>query len=119
MIFEIADLEPKLHLDRFGLKIAMCLIFMKSGNRNKLNMRIMNILVGIDYLDWKLEICEICSQNWNVFQLFWNLALERIEHPNYEYSTWNWLSWPKIIDSDKFGPKTEICTIFTNFDTQN
>ena len=51
MIFEIADLEPKLYLDRLGLKIAMCLIFMKSGNQNKLNMLIMNILVGIDYLD--------------------------------------------------------------------
>ena len=31
-IFEIADLDPKLYLgSRFGLKIAMCLIFMKFG----------------------------------------------------------------------------------------
>ena len=63
MIFEIADLDPKLYLDRFGLKIAMCLIFIKFATQNKLNMLIMNVLIGIDYLDRKLEICEIWSQN--------------------------------------------------------
>ena len=63
MIFEIADLDPKLYLDRFGFKIAMCLIFMKFATQNKLNMLVMNILIGIDYLDRKLEICEIWSQN--------------------------------------------------------
>ena len=47
MIFEIADLDS---LGRFGLKIAMCLIFIKFGNQNKSNMLIMNILLGIDYL---------------------------------------------------------------------
>ena len=72
MIFEIADLES---LGRFDLKIAMCLIFMKFGNQKKSNMLIMNILIGIDYLDRKLEICEIWSQNWNGFQFLWNLAL--------------------------------------------
>ena len=60
MIFEIADLES---LGRFGFKIAMCLIFMKFGNQKKSNMLIMNILIGIDYLDRKLEICEIWCQN--------------------------------------------------------
>ena len=35
-----------------------------------------------------------------------------IKHANYEYRTWNWLSWPKIVDSGKFGPNTEICSNF-------
>ena len=52
MIFEITDLDPKLCLGRFGLKNAMCLIFIKFGTQNKLN--IMNILIGIDYLDPRL-----------------------------------------------------------------
>ena len=56
MIFEVADLES---LVRFGPKIAMCLIFMKCGNRNKSNMLILNALIGIDYLDQKLEISKI------------------------------------------------------------
>ena len=51
MIFEIPDLES---LERFGLKIAMCLIFMKFENQNKSNILIMNILIGMDYLDPKL-----------------------------------------------------------------
>ena len=50
MIFEISDLES---LERFGLKIAMCLI-MKFENQNKSNILIMNILIGMDYLDPKL-----------------------------------------------------------------
>ena len=92
-------------LGRFGLKIAMCLIFIKFGTQNKSNMLIMSMLTGIDHLDSKLKICKI-----------W--YFEQIEHPRYEYSTWNWLSWPKIIDSGKFGPKIKMCAMFTNFDTQ-
>ena len=46
---------------------------------------------------------EMCS---NLYAI-WHF--EQIEHANYEYSTWNWWSWPKIIDLDKFGPNTEIC----------
>ena len=99
-------------MGRFGLKIAMCPIFMKFGTQNKSNMLIINILIGIDDLDPKLQICEIWSQNWNVLQFLWNLALEQMEHANYEYSTWNWWSWPKIIDSGKFGPKIEMCFNF-------
>ena len=53
MIFEIADLDPNLYLDRFGLKIAMCLIFMEFGTQSKLNMLIMNILIGTDSLHRK------------------------------------------------------------------
>ena len=103
MIFEIADLES---LDRFSLKIAICLIFMKFGNYKKSNMLIMNILIGIDYHDWKLEICELYSN----FYKIWHW--EQIEHADYEYSTWNWLAWPKIIYSGKFSPNTEICSDF-------
>ena len=47
------------YLGRFGLKIAMCLIFMKFGTQNKSNILIMNVLIGIDDLDRKSEICEI------------------------------------------------------------
>ena len=51
MIFEIADLDPKLkNVGRFGLKIEMCQIFMKFGTHNKSNMLIINILIGIDDL---------------------------------------------------------------------
>ena len=46
-------------MGRFGFKIAMYLIFMKFGNQYKSNILIMNILIGIDYLDWKSEICKI------------------------------------------------------------
>ena len=48
IIFEAADLDSKLYLGRFGLKNAMCLIFMKFGTQNKLNILIMNMLIGID-----------------------------------------------------------------------
>ena len=31
-----------------------------------------------------------------------------MELASYDYSTWNWWSWPKIIDSGKLGLKIEI-----------
>ena len=62
------------NLGRFGLKIAMCPIYEKFGSQNKSNLLIINILIGIDDLDLKL-LCEIWSQNWNVPQFSWNLAL--------------------------------------------
>ena len=37
---------------------------------------------------------------------------EQIEYPNHEYIAWNWWSWPKIIDSGKYGSNTEICFDF-------
>ena len=103
MIFEMADLES---LSRFGLKIAICLIFRKFGNQNKSNILIMNILIGIDYMEQKLEICEIWFQNWNelrflwklefgqiwsehrsLFRFLWNLDSKQIENAYYEYNT--------------------------------
>ena len=42
-----------------------------------------------------------------------------MEHADYEYSTWNWWSWPKIIDSGKFVSNTEICSDFMKFGTHN
>ena len=100
------------NLGRFGLKVASCPIFIKFGFQNKSNMLIVSILIGSDDLDPKLQICEIWSQNWSVLQFSWNLALEQIEHANYECSTWNWWSWPKIIDLRKFGPKIEMSSYF-------
>ena len=58
MIIEIADRD----LGRFGLKIAIRLILMKFDTQNKLSMLIMNVLIGVDGLDLKLKIYEICSQ---------------------------------------------------------
>ena len=50
---------PKIkNFGRFGLKIAMYPIFMKFGTQNKSNMLIMKMLIGIDDLDPKLQICE-------------------------------------------------------------
>ena len=40
------------------------------------------------------------------------LHLEQTENANYGYSAWTWGSWPKIIDSGKCGPDTEICFNF-------
>ena len=65
---------------------------MKRDKQKKMSMLIMNVLVGIDGLDLKLKICKICSQKWNVLQLFWDLALRAILNYEYQYSTWNW--WP-------------------------
>ena len=48
MIFEIVDLDLKLNtLGRFGLKIALCLIFMKFSTQNKSDMLIMYIYIYI------------------------------------------------------------------------
>ena len=63
------------NLIRFGLKIATSLIFMKFGTQNKSNTQIMNILIGIDDLKPKLQICEIWSQI--QFYEIWHL-----EHAN-------------------------------------
>ena len=40
----------------------------------------------------------------------WHLV--QIEYADYEYGTWNWWSWPTLLDLGKFGPNTEICTKF-------
>ena len=64
MILDLnVDLREIKNLGRFGLKIAMCSIFM-----NKSNMLIINILTGIDDFDSKLQICEIWSLKNNVLQ---------------------------------------------------
>ena len=112
MIFEIVDLDSKLKTWADLVSKPMCRIFNKFGTQNKSNMLIINILIGIDDLDPKLQICEISFKNWNVLQFLWNVALEQMENANYEYNTWNWWSWPKIIHSAKFGPKIEMCSSF-------
>ena len=62
MVFEIANLDPKLKTSRFDFKIGMCPISIKFGSQNKSNMLIINTLIGIDDLDQKLQICKIWSQ---------------------------------------------------------
>ena len=49
----------------------MNLILMKFSTQNKSNMLIVNILIGTDDFDPKLQIYEIWSQNWNVLQFLW------------------------------------------------
>ena len=48
------------NLGGFGLKITICPIFMKFAIQNKSGMLIINILIWIDDLDPKLQICRIC-----------------------------------------------------------
>ena len=119
MIFEIANLNPKLNTSgRFGLKIAMFLILMKFGTQIKSNILIMNILIGIDDFDPKFAKfglrTEMCS---NFYEIWY---LEQIEHADYEYCTWNWWSWPKTIDLGKFGthnkPKMLIMNIIVRLE---
>ena len=62
IIFEIADLDPKLKA-WVELKTAIRPIFINIGTQNKSNMMIINKLIGIDDLDPKLQICEIWSRN--------------------------------------------------------
>ena len=71
MIFEIANLDPKLNTSgRFGLKIAMFLILMKFGTQIKSNILIMNILIGIDDFDPKFAKfglrTEMCSNFYEI-----------------------------------------------------
>ena len=112
MIFKIVDLDPKSKTWPDLVSKLQCARFLWNLALNKLSKLIIDILIRIDDLDPVLQICEIWSQNWNFFQILWNLALEQMEHAYYEYSTWNWLSWPKIIDSGKFGWKGEMCSNF-------
>ena len=51
-------------------------IFMKLGTQNKSYILIIDILIEIDGLDPKLQICDIWSQNWNVLQILWYLTLQ-------------------------------------------
>ena len=67
----------------------MCLIFIKFGIQNKSNMLILNILIGIDDLDPKLQICKIGPKTEMCFIFCEIWHLEQIEHANYAYSTWN------------------------------
>ena len=76
------------YLGIFGLKIAMCLIFMKFGSQSKSNMLIINISLGIDDLDPKLQILEIWSQNWNFLHFFMKFGTyNKIKHANHKYNT--------------------------------
>ena len=92
---------------------------MKFGTQNKSDMLIINILIGIDDIDSKLQICEIWSQNWNMLQFLWNLALEQMEHANYEFSTSNGWSWPQIMDLSNLVPKLKCAPIFMKLGTQD
>ena len=72
MIFQTADLES---LGRFGLKIALWLLFMKFVNRNKLNMPIMNTFIGIDYLTINLKFAKFDpkTEMYSNFHEIWHL----------------------------------------------
>ena len=66
---------------------------MKFGNQNKSNMSIMNVLIGIDDLDWKVEISEIIDSgkfgpNTEICPDFYEIwHSQQMEHAYYEYNT--------------------------------
>ena len=47
---------------------------------------------------------EMCFNFYDIWRL------EQIKHVNYEYSTWNWWNWPKVIDPGNFSSKIEMCS---------
>ena len=53
--------------------------------------------------NYKFAKCGPKNETCSNFYEIWHL--EQIEHANYEYSTLNWWSWHKIIESHKFGPR--------------
>ena len=59
---------------------------------------------------WNVDSLWKAYVTWQEHTVSW--YLEQIEHTNYQYSAWNWWSWPKIIDSGKFCPNTESCCDF-------
>ena len=82
---------------------------MKFGIQSRSSFLILNMIFWITEIKcmgrFGLKIV-ICSNFYEIWQLV------QIEYVDYEYSTWNWLSWPKIIDSGKCGPNTEIYSDF-------
>ena len=62
---------------------------MKLGTQNKLSMLTVNIVIGIDDLDQKLQICEIGPKTEMCFNFYKIWHLEHMEHANYENNTWN------------------------------
>ena len=56
------------NMGRFGLKIAMCPIFMNIGTQNKSNMLTVNKLIGIDDPD-ETEICSDFYEIWHSQQI--------------------------------------------------
>ena len=72
----------------------------KFGTQSRLGFLILNMI---------FENCGSWPETRNFYEI---RHLVQIEHANYEYSTSNWWSWTKIIDSRKFGRNTEICSDF-------
>ena len=71
--------------------------------------------VDLIYNIWKLRILagrwtDLVTKLQNYIYEIWYLV--EIEHANYEYGTWDWWSWPKIIGSSKFCLSNEICSNF-------
>ena len=100
-------------MGRFGLKIAMWLIFMKIWQSEQIKH------ANYEYINWnwwpwlKTRNCRNLVRKLRcapIFMKFWHL--EQIERADYEHSTWNWWSWSNIIDSGKFSPSTESFPYF-------
>ena len=83
---KIADLDPK--LGRFGLKITMCSRFMKFGAQCKSNMLIINMVLGTDDLDPKLQIPANFVPPLQFAPIFMKFCThKKMEHVSYEYNT--------------------------------
>ena len=77
------------NLGRFGLKIAMHLIFMKFGTQNKCNMLIMNW----NWWSWpKITDLGKFVPNTEIYSEFYEIwHSQQIEHTYYEYNTHQYL----------------------------
>ena len=93
---------------------------MEFGTQSRSSLQIVNKILencgtwpeikSLGKFDLKIAMC-------SSFYKIWHLV--RIEHGNYEYGTWNWLSWPKIIDLGKFVLTHTFAPIFMKFGTNN
>ena len=71
-----------------------------------------SMIFEVAEIDQKLKTsADLVSELWCA-QFLWNLAPEQIEHANYGGIDWNWWPLTQYYKSDKFGPKTEMCSNF-------
>ena len=83
-------------MGRFGLKIAMCLISMKSDTQNKLKMLIINTLIGIDDIDQNYKFAKFGPKSERCHKFYEIWPLEQMG---------NMLIINKILGTDDIDPK--------------
>ena len=78
-------------LGRFGLKIAICPIFMKFRTQNKSNMLIIYILIGIYEFDQNYKFAKFGRKTEIFFNFYEIWHSQQIDNANYEYDTLQYL----------------------------